>query len=604
MKKIVLIIFCLSIIANSYSQHDNADAEYLQIRKEYTLNEDGSVDFHYSKKLKLLTHFSFHRLYGETFIVYNTDFQNIKINSAYTIMADGEKIITPDNAFNEVLPRFAANAPYFNNLRELVVTHTGLEQNAVINLDYTINSAKGYYPNLMGNEVISESSPVKELVIVVNIPDSQILNFELLNITGDPVIDNKNGKMVYTWTFNSIPASSKDYYQEHESTPRLIFSTAKDLQSAYNRFINQDAFVYTTNESMDNAVNNVLIENTDQLTIALELQKIISNNLSTLNIPLAYTGFKCRTAIETWNSNMGTHLEKAILLTTLLQKANIKSEIVAVIPDRYYNKEMGNLFIFNSFMIRAKLKEIGYIYISPTHIDKQNQRFALDGKTVLLLDKNVESLKVFQVKPIKNKIFVNGDFVFQDSGKLVGKIYLKLVGESNPYFTLYNDSSKIKSLINGAISTKNFTSANIEKLTQETTQAQLEFEKEDPAQKNSNYLSFNLPYASNGVNSWHIIQLPAERTVTLVIPQNIQERYEYAIVFPEGIKLVSKIKKIEIKNRIGYLLIEFVKTNNEIIVTREIRFDKKIIEIDNYDDFREIMNAWNNDHYRNLIFKE
>ena len=605
MKKLVIAIFCLSIIANSFSQNENADAEFLQIRKEYTLNEDGSVDFHYSKKLKLLTHFSFHRLYGETFIIYNTDFQDVKINSAYTIMADGKKIVTPDNAFNEVLPRFSTNAPAFNNIRELVVTHTGLEQNAVINLDYTISSIKGYFPNLMGNEVISESSPVKELIIVVNIPDSQTLNYELLNFIGDPIVDSKNGKKIYTWSFKSIPASSKDYYQEsdHESTPRLIFSTAKNLHVAYDKFINQDAFVFTTNESMDKAVDTITSKTNNQLTTTLRLQKLVSNDLNTLNIPLVYTGFKCRTAIETWNSNTGTHLEKAILLTTLLQKANIKSEIVAVIPDRYYNKEIGNILSFNSFLVRVKLKETGYIYISPTHIDKQNQRFALSGKTILLLDKNVESLKVFQVKPIKNKIFVSGDFVFQDSDKLVGKIEFKLVGESNPYFTIYNDSSKIKSAIKGTISSKNITSFSIEKLSQETTQSNLEFAKEDPFKKNSNYLSFKLPYASNGIESWHINQLPAVRSVALEIPQNINERYEYAIVFPKDIKLVSKINKIEIKNSIGYLLIEFVKTANEIIVTREIRFDEKIIEIDDYDDFREIMNAWNNEQYRNLIFK-
>lgn len=592
-------------MANSFSQNENADAEFLQIRKEYTLNEDGSVDFHYSKKVKLLTHFSFHRLYGETFIIYNTDFQDVKINSAYTIMADGKKIVTPDNAFNEVLPRFSTNAPAFNNIRELVVTHTGLEQNAVINLDYTINSVKGYFPYLMGNEAISESSPIKELVIVVNIPDSQTLNYELLNFTGDPIVVSKNGKKIYTWTFKSIPASSKDYYQEsdHESTPRLIFSTAKDLHYAYDKFINQDAFIFTTNESMDEAVNIIKSKTDNQLTTTLNLQKLVSNDLNTLNIPLVYTGLKCRTAIETWNSNTGTHLEKAILLTTLLQKANIKSEIVAVIPNRYYNEEIGNLLSFNSFLVRVKLYKTGDIYISPTSIDKQNQKFALNDKTVLLLDKNVESLKVFQVKPSKNKIFVSGDFVFQDSDKLVGKTDLKLEGESNPYFSIYNDSSKIKSAIHGAISSKNITSYNIEKLSQETTQAQLEFEKEDPFKKNSNYLNFKLPYASCGVDSWHINQLPAVRSVALEIPQNINERYEYAIVFPKDIKLVSKIKKIEIKNRAGYLLIEFVKTDTEITITREIRFDKKIIEIDEYDDFREIMNAWNNDHYRNLIFK-
>ncbi|MBI9036571.1 MAG: DUF3857 domain-containing protein [Bacteroidales bacterium] len=605
MKKIILAIFCLFIINLSFSQKENADAEYLKILKEYTLNADGSIDFHYSKQLKLLTHYSFHRLYGETFIIYNTDFQKLKINSAFTIMADGKKVVTPKNAFNEVLPRFSANAPAFNNIREMVVTHTGLERNTVINLDYTINSKKGFFPALMADEVLPESSPVKELIIQVNIPASKTLNFELLNFAGEPLISNKNGKKVYTWKFESIPANSKDYYQEADygSSPRLIFSTSKDLKFVYDQFINQDAFVFNTNESMDKAIDKITSNETDQLTIALELQNLVSNDLKTLNIPLNSTGFKCRTAIETWKSNQGTHLENALLLTALLQKANIKAEPVAVIPNSFYNKEIGNLLSFKDFWVRINLKKYGEIFISAVQTDTQNLKFSLEGKTALLLDKNVESLKVFSGKAMTSKIFVGGDFEFQNVDKLVGNLFLELKAEANPYFNIYNDSSNIKSMIRG-ISSKNFTSTEIEKLSQEMSRTHFEFEKDDPFEKQQNYLTFQLPYVNNGVDSWHITLLPAERSAPLEIHEKIHERYEYAIVFPKELKPVSTPKNIEIKNDAGYLLIKFEKSANEILITREIKFDKKIFGLDVYDDFREIMNVWNNKNYRKVIFKE
>jgi len=70
-----------------------------------------SIDYRYMKKQKLQTYRSFNNLYGETFIVYNPDFQTLKVNEVYTIMADSKKNPSPANAFNEVLPGFAANAP-------------------------------------------------------------------------------------------------------------------------------------------------------------------------------------------------------------------------------------------------------------------------------------------------------------------------------------------------------------------------------------------------------------------------------------------------------------------------------------------------------------
>ena len=606
MKNLIIAIFCISIIIPSYSQTENADATYLKIIKEYTLNEDGSIEYNYYKQIKLQTHFAFHRLYGETFIIYNTDFQELEINSAYTIMADGKKIVTPDNAFNKVLPRFSNKAPAFNNLREMVVTHTGLEKDAIINLDYSIKTHKDFFPTLMGDEILETSSPVKEFIIIVNIPESKTLNYELFNITGQPNIVTKESNKSYTWTFNSIPASSKDYYQvsDHEYAPRLVFSTANDLKFVFDKFINQNAFVYNANESMNDAVVAITKENSDKLEVALELQKLVVNNLNNLNIPLMYTGFKCRNATDIWNSNQGTKLEKAILLTTLLQNANINAEPVVIIPDMYYNTKIGNLLSFNDFLVKIKIKKLGDIYLSPVHIDNHNLIFGLSDKKILLLDKNIESLKLYSHKSTINNILVKGEFDFQTTDKLLGKITLDLQGKSNPYFNLLNDSSNINSIIVGGISSKDFVLTKIQKLTQQKSLSQLEFEKNDPFEQHGNYMIFNLPTTSNGVDSWHLNLLPAKRDVQLEIPYPIHEKYEYAIVFPADFKLVSNPTFKSIKNNAGQVTIIFEKSGNELIIKKEIILNKKVIGTEVYNDFKVIMDIWNNKNLNKVIFKK
>ena len=69
-----LILICALLLSNvSFAQDDTSDAIYLKQMKEYQLNEDGSSDFRLSKQLKLLTYYSFHRLYGESFVEYLYD---------------------------------------------------------------------------------------------------------------------------------------------------------------------------------------------------------------------------------------------------------------------------------------------------------------------------------------------------------------------------------------------------------------------------------------------------------------------------------------------------------------------------------------------------
>ena len=148
MRSIIKHLFFITIIfiyISGFSQEENRDAVFLEMTKAYTLNEGGSWDYNEIKKVKLLTYYSFHRLYGETFIVHDPGFQDLKINEAYTIMADGKKVPTPENAFNLVLPRFAAKAPPYNRFREMVVTHTGLENGAIIKS-----------PSYLGRNVILE----------------------------------------------------------------------------------------------------------------------------------------------------------------------------------------------------------------------------------------------------------------------------------------------------------------------------------------------------------------------------------------------------------------------------------------------------------------
>lgn len=602
MKKVIVAIFCILIVNISFSQ--SSDAEYNKIIKEYTLNTDGSIDYHYTKSLVLNTHFAFHRLYGETFIIYNTDFQKLKINSSYTIMADGKKIVTPSNAYNEVLPRFSNNAPAYNNIREMVVTHTGLEVGSTINLDYTLSSEAGFYPTLMGDELLAESSPVKEMIIRVKIPENDELNYSLINIIGEPEINNDKGKKVYTWTFNSLPATSKEYFQENYQhlSPRLMFST-EDLQTVYNNFVNQDAFNYMTNESMTKTVTKVLEDETNELDFVLALQKIVANNLANLNVPLKYTGYKCRNSIQTWNSNQGTKLEKAILLSALLQKADIQAVPIALTPSNYFNKSIGNLLTLKDIMIKVSLKRYGDLYLSTNKVNSQNQILELSNMVAFNLDKNNNKLKITDLKTNTGEIVLTGEFDLQDNNKLLGNITLELRNQCNPYFKIYNDSAAVKSMISGIIS-KEIKSFEIEKLFQELSKSNMTVDKENPTVKQGNYYSFSLPMVSKGIDSWHMNLLTAERNSSLEVHGLIYERYEYAIVLSDGSKMVTKPTLTVVDNEVGAVTVKIEKKDNEVIVIREITLKKKIISATEYPKFKKIMDIWNNDNYRKIIYKD
>src|SRR6056297_1613739 len=219
MKKSIITFTLIAILFGLYScdklteEQKNADALYKKITKTYTLNEDGSTTYQYEHELDLHSYLSFNRLYGETFIKYNPEYQTIDTIISVTETKEGKKIPSPDNAYNELLPRFASGAPSFSHLREMVVTHTGLEKNSTINLKYQISSNKDFMPFLTGDEILEQSSPVKEMVIKVRIPKDKELKYQLIN-AGEKLNISRRGKYKeYEWTLKNLPALDHERHQ-------------------------------------------------------------------------------------------------------------------------------------------------------------------------------------------------------------------------------------------------------------------------------------------------------------------------------------------------------------------------------------------------------
>lgn len=221
------LILLLSLLAMTVTSFAASEAEYGKVSKAWTLHADGSQEYRSSMELTLFTHTAMNSTYGESFIVYNPDFQTLKIHSSYTRQKDGTIVKTPDNAFVEVLPRFAADAPAYNQLKEMVVVHTGLELGATIYLDYSIITKPGYYPALDINERLQETSPVKECKVSISVPEGTPLACGLYGSPVKAVEESHDGIKEVHWTLRNIPASSREAFQpkNREASPHLVAST-------------------------------------------------------------------------------------------------------------------------------------------------------------------------------------------------------------------------------------------------------------------------------------------------------------------------------------------------------------------------------------------
>lgn len=518
-----------------------SEAEFRKLSKTYTLRADGSQELRVQKELTLFTHAAMNGLYGETFIVYDPEFQELTIHESYTRQKDGTVIKTPSNALVEVLPSSAANAPAYNHLKEMVVVHTGLELGATIYLDYSIVSKAGYLPELDVCCPVKELSPVKEFIFRLNVPAGKSVRYELLNASAKPVIAQGNGMKSFIWTLKDV-APRPYAYPSGRGNLGLVQAVASGMMPV---FVASTWPGYT--EAVKYLQKQFAVGNTSvvegkvaELTQGLEgnpqaIRNAIANYMAGLyqlghcNVSLQDAGYRLRPASEVITSAYGTQAELVNLDVTLQRAAGLEAEVAvcALRPSVDGNRGLATVM---SLVCQSK---------------KMPEKVALTGTEEACL------------QPFMTITDLQGK-------KLMLESYLG-AKEARTKDTLEVKSDKLQELADGW---------GIVPLS-------------DPTPVRSLYA-----YAGNTSISEKIL-----------LPRTVDCALETIVRLPEGMKWSGHADK-EISNACGKVVFSYKAVKGGVKVTRSIRIDRQLQTPANYKELYALLSEWRDTNNHTLVVKK
>ena len=518
-----------------------SEAEFRKLSKTYTLRADGSQELRVQKELTLFTHAAMNGLYGETFIVYDPEFQELTIHESYTRQKDGTVIKTPSNALVEVLPSSAANAPAYNHLKEMVVVHTGLELGATIYLDYSIVSKAGYLPELDVCCPVKELSPVKEFIFRLNVPAGKSVRYELLNASAKPVIAQGNGMKSFIWTLKDV-APRPYAYPSGRGNLGLVQAVASGMMPV---FVASTWPGYT--EAVKYLQKQFAVGNTSvvegkvaELTQGLEgnpqaMRNAIANYMAGLyqlghcNVSLQDAGYRLRPASEVITSAYGTQAELVNLDVTLQRAAGLEAEVAvcALRPSVDGNRGLATVM---SLVCQSK---------------KMPEKVALTGTEEACL------------QPFMTITDLQGK-------KLMLESYLG-AKEARTTDTLEVKSDKLQELADGW---------GIVPLS-------------DPTPVHSLYA-----YAGNTSISEKIL-----------LPRTVDCALETIVRLPEGMKWSGHADK-EISNACGKVVFSYKAVKGGVKVTRSIRIDRQLQTPANYKELYALLSEWRDTNNHTLVVKK
>lgn len=600
----MLLAFFTFLFAFHIQAQEQNDARYKKIVKEYTLHEDGRFSMKYEQELEYLSYYAIHRKYGETSVIYNPKVQKVDIDYAYTIMKDGKKVETPENAFNEVLPHQATNAPAYNHLRRLVVTHTGLEIGAVSHLSYTLTSNNESLPALMGKERIYQSAPCDELIIRIKFPKSLQMTFSLKNI-GPWEIDtsSEEGFNVHTFAFNDLPAYSLEPHQPHPSVSEPYFQFSnKSMKELYFSFISQKAFRFEMNEKMMKWVDDIEESSEGQLQLILNLQEKIANNIATYPLSLAHTQYRVRTPQEVFMSRAGTKLEKAAFMVACLQYKGIKAFPIMVSSHYKMDENVGVLDAFDDFVVRINQGQ-SFLYLPVDFVPDFNLKYSLSRKSLVAI---YNGISMFEIK--EEPVFNNFASLFADI-RMGDKVDLLAKNEAgfNPWIRIIKNQKAGFNNLYAGISVQNNekSKADVYELNSYASEYELDAQlKSSTISKQDNYFFLTLPHYNLGIASWHLDINQVERKTMFEIPSKAKEEYDFKIKLNKGDYFSKKKYTVVKNNNVGELTIDIKLKRRKAHIKKSIVFNRTLLNNEDYLHVREMIILWNSDEFNTLIYKK
>ncbi|MCJ7525488.1 MAG: DUF3857 domain-containing protein [Candidatus Aminicenantes bacterium] len=322
-----LTLFCLAFLAVwtlfALPAHD---ARFLSLEITYTLNADGSWVKDYRHQVRLDTYYAFNRALGETFIVYNPDFQKLEVLNSETTMADGRQVASPQNAFNEVLPFAAHGFADFSHLREMVVTHVGLERGAVVELAYRIHTKAGFLPDFSGREELAMAFPVDLYRLSIKVPADRELHYRVSGLQVEAKVSSDEATKCHAFELANLKPAAHEPLAAEQSGPEIIFSTSVGWEQALALAADPSPLP----EIITEKVGKLQAQYPSRPDLLAALQKTVAVEVQNCNLGPEALGWQPRSLERVAQGNYGTRLEKALLLRSMLAEAGIKAEVLAI----------------------------------------------------------------------------------------------------------------------------------------------------------------------------------------------------------------------------------------------------------------------------------
>jgi len=352
------------------AQFPDDDAVILRWAQHWTLQRDGTVHRRDHRWLKLLNRRPIRRV-GDPRLDFVHGQDKLVVHAARTHLPNGEILRVPDYSFNIAAPNDVAGWPEYANWQQQIVSFSGIETNAVIELDYEVVTPAGVLPWVEADLRLNEDYPTVERVVTVTLPEGTALHHQVDR--ADPARSDfdktaANGVVTYRWTFKDLAGGRA----EPQSLPwqqrcgRLRFTTAPSAAAWVSRMSDRVEQAGQPDDTIERFCESAVEDEVDATQRVRKIAKKLHDSFNVVDSPKSLRSLTCRSAAEVFRANYGNPLESAALYLAALRSLGMKAVAEVAVDATVWDEQVPTSSALAGMGVVVDLPE-GSMYIHPQH---------------------------------------------------------------------------------------------------------------------------------------------------------------------------------------------------------------------------------------------
>ncbi len=432
------------IIANAPNADDypNADTLVLFNHFSHDVLPTGQSRYTTHQVVKILTERGIQK-YGDIAIPYQPTSQNIEVNIARTIAADGTVLHPPGEAFNDVTPPGLLSYNLYSDAMWRVISMVGLAPGVCIEYQVTLeDKVAGGESWIMGGYNFQSTEVTLETSYALQMPRAWHLQWQMTNDISrftplEPQVSyTEDDTVIYIWRYGETPALELEEGMPHinDIAPRLRYSSIADWDDVYTWYKELAKGRYTPDADIEEKVRELTRNlETDEAKIRA-IYHFVASNIRYVGIELGQSAYQPSHAAEVFQMQYGDCKDKTTLLISMLDLVGIKAYpcLISTAPHERVNTRLPFLSQFNHIIAAVPTGPSAYIWLDATAATCSygDLPYSVQGRTGFLIS---DTHGTFVDTPVfsaaSNRFVSTTELMLNSEGAVQGTLHIQTSGQ-------------------------------------------------------------------------------------------------------------------------------------------------------------------------------